>query len=290
MDISIQGILTMEDEIVIIASQNMSNTSGHQVYENQVDNDEDKNREESMDENDENQIDSEGDEDLPCPEETCEFRFSSKRVLQFHLTFHKENSQNEVRSTEGKTCEKPSENIVDLPSQNQELVQTAKHKCNLCGKIYDKLTNCELHMKAEHNISLGNQDISILVNIGVQNVDGKTAEIIQKSSEKSPQKATSYVPHKQIQIKDFAKKILQEVPNTDEPKKKKKIRREQPSMEKDLKHKKRSYHCEMCNKDFGSDFALCYHMKSSCPKTEIIRKDLSAIQPLSNLRKNPKNR
>ena len=82
---------------MIIASQNMSNTSGHQVYENQVDNDEDKNREESMDENDENQIDSEGDEDLPCPEETCEFRFSSKRVLQFHLTFHKENSQSEVR-------------------------------------------------------------------------------------------------------------------------------------------------------------------------------------------------
>ena len=58
------------------------------IYEIQVDDDEDEIRGESMDENDENQIDSEGGEDLLCPDENCEFRFSSKRILELHLSLH----------------------------------------------------------------------------------------------------------------------------------------------------------------------------------------------------------
>ena len=53
-----------------------------QIVINLVD-DSDENQDDSMDESDENQIDSEND-DILCPYEKCEYKFSSERVLQLH--------------------------------------------------------------------------------------------------------------------------------------------------------------------------------------------------------------
>ena len=55
-----------------------------QIVINLVD-DSDENQDDSMDESDENQIDSEND-DIVCPYEKCEYKFSSERVLQLHIS------------------------------------------------------------------------------------------------------------------------------------------------------------------------------------------------------------
>ena len=47
--------------------------------------DSDDNQDDSMDESDENQIDSEND-DIACPYEKCEYKFSSDRVLELHIS------------------------------------------------------------------------------------------------------------------------------------------------------------------------------------------------------------
>ena len=55
-----------------------------QIVINLVD-DSDENQDDSMDESDENQIDSENN-DIMCPYEKCEYKFSSERVLQLHIS------------------------------------------------------------------------------------------------------------------------------------------------------------------------------------------------------------
>ena len=109
-----------------------------------------------MFEYDETQIDSENDEDFACPFETCDYKDSSLRILQLHVSV-----LHETLDLQQEVLEPPKNDDINEPIEKLQADADkdfgAKYKCNICLKYFIVERGLKKHITQIHIKGIKNQ-------------------------------------------------------------------------------------------------------------------------------------
>ena len=102
-----------------------------------------------MFEYDETQIDSENDEDFACPFDTCDYKDSSLRILQLHVSV-----LHETLDLKQEVLEHPKNDDINEPIEELQADVDkdfgAKYKCNICLKYFIEERGLKKHITQIH--------------------------------------------------------------------------------------------------------------------------------------------